>query len=105
PVSSQIANVVTLDTGEAMAVSTVGRQGVTGLAAFLAGAPIGWDAVTYNPGVVWSLPAAKLREQAMKAPNYEVCSSEPPTITSANPTIRLSARRSILLSPASLFGC
>lgn len=61
PVSAQIANVMVFDTGESLAVSTVGRDGVTGLAAFLANAPIGWDAITHVGGVVWSAPASTLR--------------------------------------------
>lgn len=65
PVSCQIANVMTLETGQTLAVSTVGREGVTGLAAFLADEPIGWDAVVHVAGVVWSMPASVLRSQAL----------------------------------------
>ena len=43
----------------------VGREVVTGLAAFMADQPMGWDAIAHVGGVAWSLPAAVLREQAL----------------------------------------
>lgn len=67
PVSAQIANVMVFDTGESLAVSMVGRDGVTGLAAFMANAPIGWDAITHVEGVVWSAPASTLRAIAARS--------------------------------------
>ena len=42
PVSAQIANIMRLPSGESLAVSSVGREGVTGLAAFMALEPLGW---------------------------------------------------------------
>lgn len=64
PVSAQIANVMRFGSGQSLAVSTVGREGVTGLAAFMAAQPLTWDAVAHISGVVWALPASSLREQA-----------------------------------------
>lgn len=69
PVSAQIANVMVFDTGESLAVSTVGRDGVTGLAAFMARQPIGWHAITHVGGVVWSVPADALRVLASRSPH------------------------------------
>lgn len=69
PVSAQIANVMVFNTGESLAVSTVGRDGVTGLAAFMAHQPIGWDAITHVGGVVWSAPAGMLRVLAAQSPH------------------------------------
>lgn len=70
PVSAQIANVMMFASGESLAVSTVGREGVTGLAAFMANEPIGWDAVAHVGGVVWSAPADALRKVAAASPDF-----------------------------------
>lgn len=70
PVTAQIANVMVFDTGESLAVSTVGREGVTGLAAFMANEPVGWDAVAHVGGVVWSAPAEALRTLAAASPDF-----------------------------------
>ncbi|MDB5420519.1 MAG: hypothetical protein JWR59_466 [Brevundimonas sp.] len=70
PVSAQIANVMVFDTGESLAVSTVGREGVTGLAAFMANEPVGWNAVAHVGGVVWSAPADALRILAAASPDF-----------------------------------
>lgn len=68
PVSAQIANVMVFGTGESLAVSTVGREGITGLAAFMADEPIGWDAIAHVGGVVWSAPTVALRTLAAESP-------------------------------------
>ena len=72
PVSAQIANVMRFDTGESLAVSSVGREGVTGLAAFMAVEPLGWDAIVQVPGVVWTVPAHTLRALAARSPELEI---------------------------------
>lgn len=68
PVSAQIANIMKFGTGESLAVSSVGRESVTGLAAFMAIEPLGWDAITHVPGVVWSAPAETVRSLAARSP-------------------------------------
>lgn len=68
PTSAQIANVMILNTGERLAVSIVGREGVTGLAAFMADEPIGWDAVVLIGGTVWAVPADALQALAETKP-------------------------------------
>lgn len=70
PVSAHIANIMRLDTGESLAVSSVGRDGVTGLAAFMAVEPIGWDAIVQVPGVVWTVPAHVVRALAIGSPAF-----------------------------------
>lgn len=70
PVSAQIANIMRFDTGESLAVSSVGREGVTGLAAFMAVEPLGWDAVVQVPGVVWTVPAHTVRALAASSPEF-----------------------------------
>ena len=69
PVSAQIANVMRFDTGESLAVSMVGRDSVTGLAAFMAVEPLGWDVIVQVPGVVWTAPAQSLRALAARSPD------------------------------------
>lgn len=70
PTSAQIANIMRLDTGESLAVSSVGREGVTGLAAFMAVEPLGWDSIVQVPGVVWTVPAQILRGLAVRSPEF-----------------------------------
>ena len=70
PVSAQIANIMRFDTGESLAVSSVGREGVTGLAAFMAVEPLGWDAVAQVAGVVWSVSARAVRALALSSPEF-----------------------------------
>lgn len=70
PVSAQIANIMRFDTGESLAVSSVGREGVTGLAAFMAVEPLGWDAIVQVPGVVWTVPAHTVRALAASSPEF-----------------------------------
>lgn len=61
PVTADIANVVRLSDGSAGMATTVGRDGLTGLAAFLANEPIGWDVQVQIGGYAWRLPADILR--------------------------------------------
>jgi CRP-like cAMP-binding protein len=70
PVSAQVANVMIMDAGTSLAVSTVGREGVTGLAALLADKPIGWDGVVHVGGVVWSAPADAVRTLAAASSDF-----------------------------------
>ena len=64
PVSAQIANVMALDTGDSLAVGTVGREGIPGLAAFMADEPVAWNGVALVGGVAWSAPAEAVRSLA-----------------------------------------
>ena len=68
PVTSEIANIVRADDGKSVASSTVGRDGVTGLAAFLAKDRLGWDLRVDIAGYAWSLPADVLRERHQANP-------------------------------------
>ena len=70
PVSAQIANIMRFDTGESLAVSSVGREGVTGLAAFMAVEPLRWDAIAQVPGVVWSISAHLVRALAIHSTEF-----------------------------------
>lgn len=68
PVTADIANVVRLSDGSAGMATTVGRDGLTGLAAFLAKEPLGWDVQVQIGGYGWSLPADVLRRQFEVSP-------------------------------------
>lgn len=70
PVTAQIANIMRFDTGESLAVSSVGREGITGLAAFMAVEPLGWDVVGLVPGVVWTVSADIVRALAVSSPEF-----------------------------------
>ena len=68
PETADIANVVTLGGGKAGMATTVGRDGLTGLAAFLAEEPLGWDIQVLIEGVGWSLAADTLRARTEVSP-------------------------------------
>lgn len=69
PVTADIANVVRLSDGSAGMATTVGRDGLTGLAAFLADEPLGWDVQVQIGGYGWSLSADRLRAQSEASPS------------------------------------
>lgn len=69
PVTADIANTVRLSDGSAGMATTVGRDGITGLAAFLAGEPIGWDVQVQIGGYAWSLSAEILRKRYDASPD------------------------------------
>ena len=68
PVTADIANVVRLPDGETGMATTVGRDGLTGLAAFLADEPMGWDIQVQIEGYAWALSADLLRRRAEVSP-------------------------------------
>ena len=68
PVTADIANVLILVDGAVTEISSVGRDGVTGLAAFLADAPIGWEAVVRTAGEVMAVSADLLRAHVRGSP-------------------------------------
>jgi len=72
PASAQLANVMAFDTGERLAVSTVGREGLSGLGAFMANQALGWDAIAHVPGAVWTVSADILRERVSRSPGLAV---------------------------------
>jgi len=68
PVTADIANVVRIPDGRMGMATMVGREGLTGLAAFLADAPIGWDVQVQIEGFAWALPTKVLRERYDDSP-------------------------------------
>ena len=63
PVTADISNVIPLADGAVAMASNVGREGVTGLAAFMANEPIGWDLLVAVGGSAIMIPAAAFRER------------------------------------------
>ena len=68
PTTADLANVVRFTDGRSGMASNVGREGVTGLAAFLANEPCGWDVEVQVAGHAWALPAARLRHRVYESP-------------------------------------
>ncbi len=71
PVTADLANIVRLEDGRAAMATNVGRDGVSGLAAFLAREPMGWDIEVELSGAAYALPAAVLRRQAEARPELQ----------------------------------
>ncbi|WGM30485.1 Crp/Fnr family transcriptional regulator [Brevundimonas sp. NIBR11] len=68
PVSADVANVISFEDGRSGMATNVGREGVTGLAAFLADEPCGWDVEVQIAGDAWALPASALKARVMDSP-------------------------------------
>ena len=69
PIDSDISNVIALSNGLMAMASNVGREGVTGLAAFLADEPIGWDLLVAVGGSAVMIPAPVLRDRVRASPH------------------------------------
>lgn len=69
PIDSDISNVIHLADGTMAMASNVGREGVTGLAAFMAHEPIGWDLLVAVGGSALMIPAPVLRERVDASPH------------------------------------
>lgn len=69
PVTADLANVVRFEDGRSGMATNVGREGVTGLAAFLAEEPCGWDVEVQVPGDAWALSADRLRARIDESPS------------------------------------
>jgi len=68
PETADLANVMTFPDGRAVETSTVGSEGVSGLAAFLAQAPCAWRIVVQIEGTAWRLAADVFRRQVEASP-------------------------------------
>jgi CRP-like cAMP-binding protein len=68
PTTADLANVVRFTDGRSGMATNVGREGVTGLAAFLANEPCGWDVEVQISGDAWALPASRLRARVKDSP-------------------------------------
>lgn len=68
PVTADLANVIRFEDGRSGMATNVGREGVSGLAAFLAAEPCGWDVEVQIAGDAWALPADRLRRRVEESP-------------------------------------
>lgn len=64
PVSAYLSNSLLFEDGQTIETSAVGRDGLSGLAAFLAESPIAWAVVCQIPGLVLQMDADVLRRRA-----------------------------------------
>jgi CRP-like cAMP-binding protein len=65
PLDCALSNVTIFSDGRAAETSTVGREGVSGLAAFLAQQPCWWQVTVQTPGEAVAVRASLLRAQAL----------------------------------------
>lgn len=63
PVTADLANVIRFSDGRSGMATNVGREGVSGLAAFLADEPCGWDIQVQVEGAAWAIDSDVLRRQ------------------------------------------
>lgn len=68
PETADLANVMPFADGQAVETSTVGSEGVSGLAAFLADSPCTWRIVVQIEGAAWRISADVLRRQVEASP-------------------------------------
>jgi len=68
PGSAYLANVMRFSDGRTVETSTVGCEGVSGLAAFMANAPCTWEITTQIEGDAWRLPVSVFRRQVEASP-------------------------------------
>lgn len=68
PTTADLANVIRFSDARSGMATNVGREGVTGLAAFMANEPSGWDVEVQIAGDAWALPADVLRRRVETSP-------------------------------------
>jgi CRP-like cAMP-binding protein len=68
PVATELSNVMAFSDGRVVEISTVGSEGVSGLAAFLAEAPCAWRVAVREGDTVIALSASALRKQVAVSP-------------------------------------
>jgi len=68
PITADLSNVITFSDGRSLETSSVSRDGVSGLAAFLAEGPLAWDVMVRKAGQVRMISAELLRRQVRQSP-------------------------------------
>ncbi|RZI57154.1 MAG: Crp/Fnr family transcriptional regulator [Zymomonas sp.] len=71
PVTTQLANVSLLANGGGVETSVVGREGVSGLAAFLADTECGWQIVVQRSGEAFVAPVAAVQALRRRSPAFD----------------------------------
>lgn len=70
PADAQLANLVRFSDGRAVQTALVGREGLSGLAPFMASEPCGWEVTVRLPGALHAAPAAAVRERMRASPPF-----------------------------------
>ena len=68
PVDAQLVNLVRFSDGSAIETAVIGREGLSGLAPFMAGQPCGWEVSTRLSGTIWVISAEPLRARHRASP-------------------------------------
>jgi CRP-like cAMP-binding protein len=68
PASAYLANIVTFHDGRSAEAFIIGREGISGLGAFLADEPCAWTVEVKAPGEVYELAASVLRRRMNVSP-------------------------------------
>jgi CRP-like cAMP-binding protein len=68
PAGAQLANVVRFSDGGGVETSVIGREGVSGLAPFMADQPCAWEVAVRAAGPAWTAPARVLRALSAERP-------------------------------------
>lgn len=67
PITADLSNSILFSDGRAAETTSIGRDGMSGLAAFLARAPIAWEVQVQTAGVVLLMPADRLRARVRES--------------------------------------
>ena len=65
PADAQLANLERFSDGWGIQTAVVGREGLSGLAPFMAGLPCGWEVAVRTPGTIWALSSKRLFDRFM----------------------------------------
>jgi len=68
PADAQLANLERFPDGRAVQTAVVGREGLSGLAPFMAGLPCAWEVSVRSPGTLYVMPARVLTERFQVSP-------------------------------------
>lgn len=68
PVDAQLVNLVRFSDGSAIETTVVGREGMSGLAPFMACQPSGWEVSVRLPGALFTIPAEAVRARQTISP-------------------------------------
>ncbi|MDQ8029144.1 MAG: Crp/Fnr family transcriptional regulator [Brevundimonas sp.] len=72
PTSAQLSNITVLPSGDHLETAVIGKEGLSGLAPFMASAPCAWRVVSTVGGSAWAAPAEDLRALSDRLPDLRV---------------------------------
>lgn len=67
PAGAQLANLIVFADGAAIETAVVGREGISGLAPFMADEPSAWRVAVRAAGPAWAAPAGTVREHSYRS--------------------------------------